>query len=55
MIIGIDVGGTHTDGVLVKKEKVKSDLKYKIADTSKVSTNQSNLKDSILSVFDNLI
>lgn len=50
MIIGIDVGGTHTDGVLVEKEN----LSYSIASTAKVKTNHHNLKSSILNVLDRL-
>lgn len=50
MIIGIDVGGTHTDGVLVKKEN--SD--YKIDAVAKVKTDPDNLKSSILEVIDTL-
>lgn len=43
MIIGIDFGRTHTDGVLVKKE----DSNYKINSTAKVTTDHDNLKSSI--------
>lgn len=51
MIIGIDVGGTHTDGVLVRKQ----DALYKIEKTAKVETKHNNLKFSILAVLDKLI
>lgn len=50
MIIGIDVGGTHTDGVLVKKDNSH----YKIESTVKVKTRHNNLKSSILEVLDKL-
>ncbi|MDI3547458.1 MAG: hypothetical protein PWR10_1110 [Halanaerobiales bacterium] len=52
MIIGIDVGGTHTDGVLLVSDLAKN---YKIARTSKVMTDQEDLKNSILRVLDSLI
>lgn len=57
MIIGIDIGGTHTDGVLLKSEKIKSNSEeqYKIAGTSKVVTDQDNLMGSILAALDRLI
>ena len=51
MIIGIDVGGTHTDGVLVKKKNSS----YSIASTAKVRTEHHDLKSSILDVLDKLI
>ncbi|MGM0499077.1 MAG: hydantoinase/oxoprolinase family protein [Bacillota bacterium] len=50
MIIGIDVGGTHTDGVLVEKDNSH----YKIESTVKVKTRHNNLKSSILEVLDKL-
>ncbi|MGM0500414.1 MAG: hydantoinase/oxoprolinase family protein [Bacillota bacterium] len=50
MLIGIDVGGTHTDGVLIRKE----DSNYKIDSTAKVTTDHDNLKSSILAVLDSL-
>ena len=50
MIIGIDVGGTHTDGVLVKKQKSN----YKIKATAKVKTLADNIKSSVLEVLDHL-
>ena len=50
MIIGIDVGGTHTDGVLVKKENSQ----YKIDSTAKVKTRADNLESSVLEVLDKL-
>ncbi|MGM0500850.1 MAG: hydantoinase/oxoprolinase family protein, partial [Bacillota bacterium] len=50
MIIGIDVGGTHTDGVLVKKENSN----YIIDCTAKFKTDHHNLKNSILEVLDRL-
>ena len=39
MIIGLDVGGTHTDIVLMKQQKILS--------STKVITNQQDLLDSI--------
>ena len=54
MILGIDVGGTHTDGVLVKKENTNSQMVYKIDSTNKVVTDHDNLKKSIIKVLDNL-
>ena len=39
MILGIDVGGTHTDAVIIKRFKVKSKVK--------VLTNQDDLLPSI--------
>ena len=50
MIIGIDVGGTHTDGVLVNKESSC----FNIGSTAKVKTEHDNLKSSILAVLDRL-
>ena len=50
MIIGIDLGGTHTDGVLVKKQKSN----YKIKATAKVKTLADNIKSSVLEVLDHL-
>ncbi len=47
MIIGIDIGGTHTDGVLIKNQQIHQ--------TSKVITDQNNLTTSILKVLDNLL
>lgn len=57
MVIGIDIGGTHTDGDLLKSEKIKSNPveQYKIAATSKVITEQDNLMNSILAALDHLI
>lgn len=50
MIIGIDVGGTHTDGVLVSR----SGKKFQIKKTAKIPTEHHNLKNSILKLLDNL-
>jgi len=50
MILGIDVGGTHTDGVLVKKEITGSELQYNIKSTEKVITDHDNLEKSILKI-----
>ncbi|MCK4259193.1 MAG: hydantoinase/oxoprolinase family protein [Halanaerobiales bacterium] len=47
MIIGIDVGGTHTDGVIVKNGQV--------CFTSKVQTNMNNISKSILQALDMLL
>ncbi|AZR72990.1 hypothetical protein BBF96_06025 [Anoxybacter fermentans] len=47
MIIGIDVGGTHTDGVLIKNGQVTK--------TGKVVTRRDDLKESILEVLDELL
>src|SRR6056297_3494285 len=54
MILGIDVGGTHTDGVLVKKEITGSELQYNIKSTEKVITDHDNLEKSILKIIDKL-
>lgn len=54
MILGIDVGGTHTDGVLVNKEISGSELQYKIESTKKVVTDHNNLKNSVLKIIDKL-
>lgn len=47
MIIGIDVGGTHTDGVLIHEDQVIK--------TSKVNTNRKKLNQSVLSALDQLL
>ena len=47
MIIGIDVGGTHTDGVLLSKGK--------IIKTIKIPTQKENLYNSIISAVDSLL
>lgn len=47
MIIGIDVGGTHTDGILIKAGE--------IVKISKVPTRHSDLTESILKVLDQLL
>ena len=54
MILGIDVGGTHTDGVLVDKEISGTELQYKIESTKKVVTDHNNLKNSVLKIIDKL-
>ena len=50
MFIGIDVGGTHTDGVLIREENSE----YKVDSTEKVLTDHDNLKNSILELTDRL-
>lgn len=50
MIIGIDVGGTHTDGVLVSEKNNN----YQIKATDKIVTDHADLKKSILKLLDNL-
>lgn len=56
MIVGINVGGTHTDGVLVAQKAADSTAdNYKIIATTKVITEQDNLMNSILKALDNLI
>ncbi|HSH50044.1 MAG TPA: hydantoinase/oxoprolinase N-terminal domain-containing protein, partial [Halomonas sp.] len=47
MIIGIDMGGTHTDGVIVDKEKI---LK-----TAKRTTDRKNLLTTIWSTLQELL
>ena len=47
MIIGIDVGGTHADGVLLEGADVIK--------KNKVNVNQTNLQDGILSLLESLI
>lgn len=47
MIIGIDVGGTHTDGILIKDDQI---IKIK-----KVPTEHTNLTKSILAILDQLL
>lgn len=55
MIIGIDVGGTHTDGVLLKRGgKSNSDRRYSIVKTAKVHTDKDNLLSSIINIIDSL-
>lgn len=48
MIIGIDLGGTHTDGVLVSREKND----YQIKRSVKIPTDHTDLKKSILKLLD---
>lgn len=56
MIVGIDVGGTHTDGVLIKsKTGSRAEDDYEIFSTSKVVTDQADLMGSIVNALDNLI
>lgn len=56
MIIGIDVGGTHTDGVLIKsRDTLDSGEEYEVIATSKVNTERDNLMKSILNALDKLI
>ena len=64
MIIGIDVGGTHTDGVLLKAETNQNvkpqnsediDTKYKVIRSAKVVTSHKQLLDSITSIIDELL
>ena len=47
MFIGIDVGGTFTDGILLHEGKILS--------TAKHPTDANNLQSSIISVLDRLI
>lgn len=47
MIIGIDVGGTHTDGVLIHNGH--------IVNTSKVNTDRKKLNQSVLNALDQLL
>ncbi|MDA3915939.1 MAG: hydantoinase/oxoprolinase family protein [Deltaproteobacteria bacterium] len=47
MIIGIDVGGTHTDAVVLSRNGIEKKLK--------VSTDSANLFDTILSAFTQLL
>ncbi len=47
MIIGIDVGGTHADGVLIEGTGVVA--------KSKVSVDHANLKDSIITLLESLL
>ncbi|TDX52383.1 hydantoinase/oxoprolinase family protein [Orenia marismortui] len=47
MKLGIDIGGTHTDGILIDKQK--------IIKTSKIVTNHNRLSESILRSCQNLI
>lgn len=47
MKLGIDIGGTHTDGILIDKQDI---LK-----TSKITTNHNNLTGTILTSCQNLI
>jgi N-methylhydantoinase A/oxoprolinase/acetone carboxylase beta subunit len=47
MILGIDVGGTHTDAVLLENFKVKK--------KTKVPTNQLHLVSSLLGVMDAIL
>jgi N-methylhydantoinase A/oxoprolinase/acetone carboxylase beta subunit len=54
MIIGIDVGGTHTDGVLLGINSPNGEG-YEILATSKVRTQKDNLMKSILEVLDVLL
>ncbi|NLM97452.1 MAG: hydantoinase/oxoprolinase family protein, partial [Halanaerobiaceae bacterium] len=53
MIIGIDVGGTHTDGVLLKRA-ADSDRRYIVVKTAKVHTERGNLLNSIFNILDRL-
>lgn len=55
MIIGIDVGGTHTDGVLLAGEKSPAGVRHEIIATSKVRTKKDNLMSSILEALDVLL
>ena len=47
MKLGIDIGGTHTDGVLIENNK--------IIESSKIATKEENLKKTILTTCQNLI
>ena len=47
MILGIDVGGTHTDAVLLENFKVKK--------KTKVLTNQLHLVSSLIGVMDEIL
>ncbi|MEA3471429.1 MAG: hydantoinase/oxoprolinase N-terminal domain-containing protein, partial [Thermodesulfobacteriota bacterium] len=47
MILGIDVGGTHTDAVLLDQYEVKK--------KAKVLTNSENLLDSLLEVTEEIL
>lgn len=47
MLIGIDVGGTFTDGVLFADGKIKA--------TAKVPTDNAHLKESVLGVLDKIL
>lgn len=47
MIIGIDVGGTHTDGIIIEKGKVLASIK--------IPTNKENLYSSIIGAVDSIL
>ena len=47
MLIGIDVGGTYTDGVVFHQGK--------IIDTTKVPTDDNDIKSTVLQVLDKLL
>jgi N-methylhydantoinase A/oxoprolinase/acetone carboxylase beta subunit len=47
MIIGIDVGGTHTDGVLLSGDKIEKSVK--------IPTKKDNLYQSVIEALDSLI
>ncbi|MGE4518721.1 MAG: hydantoinase/oxoprolinase family protein [Desulfobacteraceae bacterium] len=47
MIIGIDVGGTHTDGVLLSGDKIEKSVK--------IPTRKDNLYQSVIEALDSLI
>lgn len=55
MIIGIDVGGTHTDGVLLERGLSNKNSGYNILKTAKVVTQRNNLMNSIISILDRLV